>query len=59
MTTNEPEPTPDEAAAPPERQREEEAMTYPGHDDPDTARENVGLDDVGRPEPEGPPAPRE
>ena len=39
----------------PERRRDEDAQRYPGHDDPDEAREAVGLDDAGRddgPDPE-------
>jgi hypothetical protein len=34
-----PTPTPEEQDQPAERQQEEEAMRYPGHDDPEEARE--------------------
>jgi hypothetical protein len=55
--TTEPEPEPTERDAPPERRAEEEAMRYPKHDDPDAAREQVGLDDEREPEPDGAPLP--
>ncbi|MBD0329026.1 MAG: hypothetical protein ICV64_02865 [Thermoleophilia bacterium] len=58
MTTP-PEPTPGEEAAPPERREEEDAMRYPAHDDPDAAREEVGLDEPRRSRPGGAPAPGE
>jgi hypothetical protein len=32
----------------PERQADEEAQRYPGHEDPDAARKEVGLDEHGR-----------
>ena len=52
-------PEPEERDAPPERREEEDAMTYPGHDDPDVVRDRVGLPDEGRPEPSGAPPPQE
>ena len=58
-STGETEPTPEEAGAPPERLDDEDAMRYPGHDDPDAVREQIGLGDRGRPEPEGAPRPRD
>ena len=42
----------------PERRVEEDAQRYPRHEDPDEAREDVGLGDEGRRgEPEGAPPP--
>jgi hypothetical protein len=49
--TTEPEPTDDEAAAPQERHEEEDAMRYPGHERPEDAREDAGLDDPRRSRP--------
>ncbi len=43
--TTQPEPTPEEDAAPPGRREEEDAMRYPAHEDPDEAREKVDLDE--------------
>jgi hypothetical protein len=43
--TEQPEPTEEEQEQGPERHGEEEAMRYPGHEDPDQAREDVGLGD--------------
>ena len=40
-----------------ERRIEEDAQRYPRHEDPDDAREDVGLGDEGRGEPDGAPAP--
>jgi hypothetical protein len=37
---DQPEPTPEEQEQVPERQREEEAMRGPGHEDPERARED-------------------
>jgi hypothetical protein len=34
-TSNEPEPTPAEEDAPPERREEEDAQRYPAHEDPE------------------------
>jgi hypothetical protein len=55
--TTQPEPTPEERDASLERRVEEQEMRYPGHGDPDEAREDVGLTDERDPEPEGPPSP--
>ncbi len=52
-------PTPEERDSPPERREEEDAMRYPGHEDPETAREEVGLDRERSPEPDGAPLPEE
>jgi hypothetical protein len=41
---------------PPERHVEEDDARYPGHGDPDAARERVGLDRPREPEPDDPPA---
>ena len=49
--TTEPEPTDDEAAAPQERHEQEDAMRYPGHERPEDAREDAGLDDPRRSRP--------
>jgi hypothetical protein len=38
-TPAQPEPTPEEEEAPPERREEEDAQRYPGHEDPERARE--------------------
>jgi hypothetical protein len=35
MSTNQPEPTPEEQDASPERRKEEDAQRYPGHEDPE------------------------
>ncbi len=55
--TREPEPTPEEAEAPLERREEEDAMRYPGHQQPDEQRDEVGLDEPRRSRPGGEPAP--
>jgi hypothetical protein len=57
--TTQPEATPEEDAAPPGRREEEDAMRYPAHEDPDEAREEVGLDEPRRSRPGGAPAPGE
>jgi hypothetical protein len=50
---------PDERDDDLERRVEEDAQRYPRHEDPDEAREDVGLGDESRRrgEPEGAPAP--
>ena len=40
-----PEPTEEEQEQAPERLPEEDAMRYPGHDDPDAVREDLSLDE--------------
>ena len=50
--TTEREPQPEEAQAPPERREQEEAARGPGHERPDEVREDVGLDEPRRPQPE-------
>jgi hypothetical protein len=50
--TPEPEPQPEETQAPPERREQEEATRGPGHERPDEIREDVGLDEPRRPQPE-------
>ena len=44
---DQPAPEPEERDASPERREEEDAMRYPGHEDPDAARSQVGLRDEG------------
>jgi hypothetical protein len=39
MSTDQPTPTEEERDAPPERREEEDAQRYPGHEDPEEARE--------------------
>jgi len=55
--TTQPEPEPREQEASTERRTEEAEMRYPGHGDPDAAREDVGLDEEREPEPDGAPLP--
>ena len=55
--TTQPEPTPQEEDASPERRAEEDAMRYPAHEDPDGAREDVGLDEPRESRPGGGPSP--
>ncbi len=57
--TTQPEPTPEEETAPPERREEEDAMRYPAHEDPDAAREDLGLDDPRQSRPGGARSPGE
>ena len=52
-------PEPEERDAPLERREEDDAMRYPGHEDPERAREKVGLDKDRTPVPEGAPLPEE
>ena len=40
------------------RRVEEDAQRYPRHEDPDEARDDVGLGDEADGEPKGAPAPR-
>jgi len=54
-----PEPTPEDQDEPLERVNEEDASRYPGHEDPDSLREQVGLDEDRSPEPQGAPPPAE
>ena len=57
MSTTPTPPTPEEEDTPPEARGEADAMQYPGHENPDEARERAGLGDPGHPEPEGAPRP--
>jgi hypothetical protein len=56
--SDEPTPQPEEQDAPPERRKDEDATRGAGHEDPEAARERVGLGDQ-RPEPSGAPPPGE